>query len=163
EERVREHIKYLASDKLAGRRPGTEGNRLAAEYEAEQFELAHLVPLPGEFERDAGYRKYFHLFDYVAGVSMGAGNSLKLNYGGGGIVFINRPEDSAALVPFELVRNFTGAELPALFASSGVFSSVKDGAGRTLAQIQKRIDSLKIPESWVLAGMSGSMTAEVNL
>lgn len=38
------HVKYLASDELAGRLPGTEGIELAAEYVARQFADAGLNP-----------------------------------------------------------------------------------------------------------------------
>jgi hypothetical protein len=39
------HVKYLASDELEGRRPGTPGIKAAAHYIARQFELAGLEPL----------------------------------------------------------------------------------------------------------------------
>ena len=38
------HISYLASDKLAGRRAGTEGEKLAGQYISKSFEQAGLVP-----------------------------------------------------------------------------------------------------------------------
>ena len=36
---LKDHIGYLASDELEGRKPGTEGIELAAEYIVEQLEL----------------------------------------------------------------------------------------------------------------------------
>jgi len=42
--RIRAHVRFLASDLLEGRGPGTRGGDLAAEYIATQFELAGLKP-----------------------------------------------------------------------------------------------------------------------
>ncbi len=44
--RLRNHVEYLASPDLSGRKPGTAGNRAAAQYIIEQFRLAGLAPLP---------------------------------------------------------------------------------------------------------------------
>lgn len=44
--RLRSHVDYLASPALRGRKPGTPGNRLAAEYIAARFREADLEPLP---------------------------------------------------------------------------------------------------------------------
>lgn len=43
-EKIRAHVKFLASDLLEGRGPGTRGDRLAAEYIATQFALDGLKP-----------------------------------------------------------------------------------------------------------------------
>lgn len=43
-ENLKKEITYLASDKLEGRRTGTEGEKLAYEYVADQFEKAGLKP-----------------------------------------------------------------------------------------------------------------------
>src|SRR5579862_991090 len=43
-ERIRAHVKFLASDLLEGRGPGTRGGDLATEYIATQFALAGLKP-----------------------------------------------------------------------------------------------------------------------
>ncbi|MCF6401749.1 M28 family peptidase [Chitinophaga filiformis] len=48
------HITFLASDKLEGRRTGTPGERLAAEYIATQMKLAGLTP-----KGDSGYLQTF--------------------------------------------------------------------------------------------------------
>ena len=44
--RLRSHVDYLASPALRGRKPGTPGNRMAAEYIAARFREADLEPLP---------------------------------------------------------------------------------------------------------------------
>ena len=43
-ERIRAHVRFLSSDLLEGRGPGTRGDRLAAEYIATQFALEGLKP-----------------------------------------------------------------------------------------------------------------------
>ena len=43
-ERIRAHVRFLSSDLLEGRGPGTRGGRLAAEYIATQFALSGLRP-----------------------------------------------------------------------------------------------------------------------
>src|ERR1700745_2888284 len=43
-ERIRAHVRFLASDLLEGRGPGTRGGQLAAEYIATQFALSGVRP-----------------------------------------------------------------------------------------------------------------------
>ena len=76
-ERLRQHITYLASDKLEGRRTGSSGANLAAEYIAKEFSRYGLrrsigVDLPGMsiLEADSPHR-YMQEFPYVAGVELG--------------------------------------------------------------------------------------------
>ena len=56
-----QHIKYLSSDKLQGRYPGTEGNKLAAEYIRDHFANAGLELI---------YDKGFQSFEVVTGVKL---------------------------------------------------------------------------------------------
>jgi Zn-dependent M28 family amino/carboxypeptidase len=81
-ERLRSHITYLASDKLEGRRTGSEGANLAAEYIAREFSRVGLRrsvgrDLPGMsiLEADSPHR-YMQEFGYVAGVELGKNNSM---------------------------------------------------------------------------------------
>lgn len=55
------HISYLASDELAGRLTGTEGDSLAAEYIREQFASAGLIPVSGN-----GFQQFEITSDLVA-------------------------------------------------------------------------------------------------
>jgi hypothetical protein len=116
EERYLEHVKYLASDELAGRGNGTEGLERAAEYIAKQFERAGLSP--------AGENgSWFQPFQIVTGLDVRDGNRLTLG----------RPGAPAAR--FELGRSYlplsvdadgqrqTAAadlELPVVFAGYGI-------------------------------------------
>jgi aminopeptidase YwaD len=76
-ERLREHIVYLASDKLDGRRTGTAGATEAAEYIAKEFER---YGLRGGYSAAARSKErpngYMQNFPYVAGVELGKGNAV---------------------------------------------------------------------------------------
>lgn len=63
-------IKYLASDELAGRFPGTPGDSLAEEFAIRQFKTDGLTPAG-----DDGYRQRF---SFNAGVETGKGNILNI-------------------------------------------------------------------------------------
>jgi hypothetical protein len=84
-ERLRTHIQYLASDKLEGRRTGSAGANLAAEYIAREFARYGLRrsigrDLPGMsiLEADSP-RRYMQEFPFVAGVELGRNNSMLFN------------------------------------------------------------------------------------
>ncbi|MCU1267384.1 MAG: putative aminopeptidase [Acidobacteria bacterium] len=94
-ERLRQHITYLASDKLEGRRTGSSGANLAAEYVAKEFSRYGLkrsigIDLPGMsiLEADSPHR-YLQEFPYVAGVELGENNLFYVNPG--------RADDIAAM------------------------------------------------------------------
>ncbi len=83
-DRLREHVSYLASEKLDGRRTGTAGADLAAEYIAREFaryglrrSIGHDTAGMSILEADSPNR-YLQRFPYVAGVKLGAGNTLAL-------------------------------------------------------------------------------------
>ena len=81
-ERLRAHVTYLASDELEGRRTGSRGADMAAEYIAREFARYGLkrsvgVDLPGMSILEANSpRRYMQEFPYVAGVELGQGNTL---------------------------------------------------------------------------------------
>lgn len=81
-ERLRGHIEYLASDKLEGRRTGSPGADLAAEYIAREFSRYGLRrsigrDLPGMSHLEADSpKRYMQQFPYVAGVELGKRNEL---------------------------------------------------------------------------------------
>jgi hypothetical protein len=86
-ERLRAHIEYLASDKLEGRRTGTPGAVLAAEYIAREFSRYGLRRSIGYdtagmsiLEADSPNR-YLQKFPYVSGVELGEHNSFYVNPG----------------------------------------------------------------------------------
>src|SRR5438128_11366490 len=85
-ERLRANIEYLASDKLEGRRTGSSGANLAAEYIAHEFSRYGLRrsigrDLPGMsiLEADSP-RRYMQSFPFVAGVELGKRNQMTLRF-----------------------------------------------------------------------------------
>jgi aminopeptidase YwaD len=81
-ERLRAHIEYLASDKLEGRRTGSPGANLAAEYIAREYSryglrrsIGYDTPGMSHFEADSP-KRYLQQFPYVAGVELGKNNEL---------------------------------------------------------------------------------------
>ncbi len=64
---LREHIRFLASDKLEGRGTGSEGEQAAAEYIAKHFQRMGL--------KEVGSDGYFQRFDFTAGVTLGGNNT----------------------------------------------------------------------------------------
>ena len=79
--RLQQHITYLASDALEGRRTGTAGANDAARYIAGEFARAGLKA-PGNpnaakaRKLSAEMARYLQTFPYVAGVNLGAENVL---------------------------------------------------------------------------------------
>lgn len=73
---LREHVAYLASDELAGRGSGTDGNREAAIYIAAKLKVWGLKP--------AGINgTFFQPFDFVSAVKLGDKNACTLKGSGG--------------------------------------------------------------------------------
>lgn len=64
---LKSHVEYLASDDLKGRKPGTEGDILAAEYIKEQFEQTGLELM---------YEDGMQHFEVISNISLGDNNSL---------------------------------------------------------------------------------------
>src|SRR5262245_21259729 len=84
--KLQQHVSYLASDALQGRRTGTPGANDAAHYIAGEFARLGLRPA---IQRAGASRKgsiamsqYLQNFPYVAGVKLGPNNALVLSNGG---------------------------------------------------------------------------------
>ncbi len=72
---LKEHVRFLASDSLQGRKAGTPGNEEAAKYLAAKFREYGLIP--------AGENgTFFQKFPFVSGAKPGPRNSLTIEYGG---------------------------------------------------------------------------------
>ena len=65
---LRQHIAFLASDSLKGRKPGTDGGRIAAEYIAEEISNTGLSLLENNS---------FQYFDVVTSISAGKNNAFR--------------------------------------------------------------------------------------
>ena len=75
-ERLRQHVTYLASDKLEGRRTGTSGAQEAARYVAREFMRAGVRPGAAVNCNELNETCYMQEFPYVAAVELGRGNAL---------------------------------------------------------------------------------------
>lgn len=66
EKEIRQHIEYLASDKLGGREPGTEGEKLAVKYIEKQFKSYKLKPLGTDgYKQPFTYKTRSHPHDTI--------------------------------------------------------------------------------------------------
>ena len=82
-DRLQQHVSYLASDALDGRRTGTPGANDAARYIAGEFSRAGLKPGNGKVERKprAMVASYLQTFPYVGRVELGKNNVLSIPNG----------------------------------------------------------------------------------
>ncbi len=96
---LQQHIKYLASDELKGRMSGEEGNRLAAQYIANEFTRYRLQPV-------GDHGTYFQSFEFLSSIKEGKHNSLS--------VVVNTTR-----IPFTLDKDFR----PISFSSDTSVSS----------------------------------------
>jgi aminopeptidase YwaD len=81
--RLQQHVSYLSSDALQGRRTGTSGANDAAHYIAGEFARLGLRPATqragGPRRLSAAVSQYLQPFQYVAGVQLGRTNTLSIN------------------------------------------------------------------------------------
>lgn len=69
-EEIFEHIKYLASDKLEGRYPGSNGGNLAMDYLSKEFKTYGLTPF--------GDSSYIQFVDMITDLKLGTNNKFEL-------------------------------------------------------------------------------------
>jgi aminopeptidase YwaD len=138
-ERLRAHIEYLASDKLEGRRTGSPGANLAAEYIAREFSryglrrsIGYLTQGMSILEADSP-RRYLQEFPYIAGVTLGENNLFYVNPG--------RADDMAQFrvaedwMPLGLSSNGRVQKAPYQFVGYGITAAEQkydSYAGRTM-------------------------------
>src|SRR5258707_9159523 len=80
--KLRQHISYLASDALEGRRTGSAGANDAAHYIAGEFSRLGLRPAVQKSNTrklSGAMSRYLQTFPYIAGVQLGKGNALSFN------------------------------------------------------------------------------------
>ena len=70
-EKLKSHVSYLASDHLEGRRTGTKGEMLAADYLMEQYKKIGLIPGNND--------QYIQEFEYNEGKSFSKNSYFKIN------------------------------------------------------------------------------------
>jgi Tol biopolymer transport system component len=104
-EELRAHVAAITSDAMEGRETGTPGEALAASYIAGVFERLGLEP--------AGDGGWLQPFEFAAGVSLGAGNALRLGAETLG-------EVDASWRPLAFSRSGASGPLPVVFAGYGL-------------------------------------------
>lgn len=126
-ERLRAHIEYLAADKLEGRRTGTPGANLAAEYIAREFSRYGLrrsngydTPGMSILEADSP-KRYLQEFPYVAGVELGEHNLFYVNPGKADDMAQFRVGEDWMPLGFSSNGKVHGAEM--VFAGYGISSA----------------------------------------
>ncbi|MGA1435582.1 MAG: hypothetical protein ACO34C_08810, partial [Candidatus Kapaibacteriota bacterium] len=109
-DRLKKHVKYLASEELEGRAPGTKGNALAAEYIQDQFKKIGL--------KTYGSSQYFQQFSIVTDIQLNPkGNALSIM---GGVKEQNLSINKN-YIPLGISDNGT-ADCPIVFAGYGISS-----------------------------------------
>jgi Zn-dependent M28 family amino/carboxypeptidase len=111
-ERIRASVKYLADDKLEGRGPGTEGDRMAAKYLADQFASYGVTPAG---DNGSWYQKVplyavktvpdKTTFQLAPKSGSGSGEPLTLKYGAD---FVTNNQTGAAVADIDAPIVFVG-------------------------------------------------------
>jgi hypothetical protein len=107
-EEIIQHIKYLSSDELRGRRTGEEGNRVAANYIAKEFEQYGLKPVG-----DGG--GYFQSFPFLQEVKPGEKNALSIHSHSSTMKLIVKED----FMPMSFSRD-TSVQAPMVFIGYGI-------------------------------------------
>ena len=68
---ILDHIRYLSSDRLKGRAPGTPGSKNAIRYIEKQWKAVGVLP--------AGNKGFQQSFEFPSGISLSGYNRLKIN------------------------------------------------------------------------------------
>jgi aminopeptidase YwaD len=78
--KIQQHVTYLASDELDGRRTGTAGANEAAKYIAREFERLGIRPAPATDSRKINVMsaRYLQTFPYIGSVELGKNNVLSV-------------------------------------------------------------------------------------
>ena len=120
--RIQQHVSYLASDALDGRRTGTAGADDAAHYIAGEFARAGLraTITRGSAKPSRAIARYLQLFPYVGSVELGKENVLALTIGSVETQQLKVGEDWIPL-GFSSNQKISGAEI--VFAGYGISSS----------------------------------------
>lgn len=131
---LRRHVAALASEEMAGRLTGTEGERRATAYVADAFAALGLAPAG-----DDG--SMFQSFAFTSGVAFGADNRLAVTVAGQAAT----PPLDAAWRPLAFSKTGAVAEAPVAFAGYGLVAPAAEG--------QAALDSyggLDVEGEWVL-------------
>ena len=134
-EALRARVHALSSDEFSGRLTGTQGERRATEYVARAFEEAGLVPA-GDSE------SFYQLFEFTAGISLGADNALWLEDAAGPAAELQLDSDWRPLA-FSATGEVQPSEI--VFAGYGIVAPAGDGFEAVDAYAD-----LDVRDRWVL-------------
>ncbi len=110
---LRQHLNYLASDALGGRKPGTAGIDLARDYIAKQFKSYGLTPAGND-------GSYLQTFEIVTGIEPGPSNAFSATVDGSSLQ-LQMDRDIRPL-GFSASGTFTG---PIVFVGYGISAADK--------------------------------------
>lgn len=122
--KLQQHVSYLASDALDGRRTGTAGANDAARYIAGEFARLGLKPPasgPATRRGSQVMARYVQSFPYVSGVELGSGNTLTF-YRESGSQGIDILRVGTAWMPLGFTAN-AKASGPLVFVGFGITAS----------------------------------------
>ena len=108
---LQQHIKYLSSEKLKGRKSGEEGNNLAARYIADRFKEYGLLP-----RGDNG--TYFQNFSFVSTMRIGPKNKLEVFHNDDIIRYVANEQYKPLLISAD-----TTITAPLVFVGYGISAS----------------------------------------
>jgi aminopeptidase YwaD len=121
-DRLRQHVSYLASDALEGRRTGSPGANDAAHYIAGEFSRLGLRPATQTARapktRGEALSRFLQRFPYVAGVQLGKGNEMALSTDGAATS--NNLRVGEDWMPLGLSSNARIENTPATFVGYGL-------------------------------------------
>ncbi len=136
---MRQHVTYLASDELEGRRTGTRGEVLATNYVATVFEDLGLKPAG-----DDG--TYFQPYEFTAGVSLDDGNVFQVVSDGKAADY--EVDTDWRPVSFSGIGTFAPANV--VFAGYGIVAPEVDDGENKIADYDSYVH-LDVENKWVLA------------
>ncbi|MAG32713.1 MAG: peptidase M28 [Deltaproteobacteria bacterium] len=141
------HVRALTDDRTSGRRAGTPGELVSAEYLAREMQRIGLAPA-GE---DGSYR---HRFDFTAGIALGLNNTLELSRAGGRESAF---EVDSAWRPLAFSKSGDIPDSPVVFAGYGLVAP----AAQETAQIDDYA-GVDVRDRWVMVfrGLPQSAEAE---
>ncbi|MCI0338927.1 MAG: M20/M25/M40 family metallo-hydrolase [Acidobacteria bacterium] len=116
---LRQHVTYLASDELEGRKPGTAGANKAASYLAEQFHRLQLGCAAPDLKcrhTGKGRSGYLKEFPFIAAVEMAKNNALGVALGGARQTAALRAE----WMPLGYSSNGSVNDAPLVFVGYGI-------------------------------------------
>ena len=122
-----DHIRYLSSDRLKGRVPGTPGSKKAIRYIEKEWKASGVIP--------AGEKGYQQSFEFTSGISLSGYNRFKIN---------------ETRKTFRVKQNFMplGFSGTGLFNASVVFAGYGFGAEDSVAW--NDYDDIDVAGKWVL-------------